>query len=140
MICLKKNCIFDLINGTDGSRPIASYDSIDSSTKSFCYVNPKIGSGVSVTYNNKQISNSTTVNINEKGVYGLSFTSFIDPEQQPLKEIVINWGDGSTQVITGQDSHPSVNNPHIFYHYYRQTEPKTIQITISDNWDKSATR
>jgi hypothetical protein len=69
--------------------------------------------------------------------YRLEFTSAVDKDHQPLKQLVINWGDGYNQVITDQDSRPSSNNPHIFYHYY-STDIKPLRITIKayDNWGR----
>jgi hypothetical protein len=119
-------------------RPVADFNSLVNAKNSFCYVNPVIGTSTIVTYNNKTVANSNVVTVSEKGIYGLQFTSIIDPEQQPLKQIKIDWDDGSTQIITGQDSHPSAANPHIFYHYYKQTGTRTIHITITDNWDEVA--
>ena len=73
-------------------------------------------------------------------MFGLKFTTTIDPEQQPLKEITIDWGDGSIQTISGQDSHPSADNPHVFYHFYQKTGDMTIKISIKDNWGVAATK
>ena len=102
---------------------MASFSSVDNSRDSFCYINPSIGE-ISITHD-------------EKGIYGIEFTTKIDPEQQPLKEIYIDWGDGFTQTITGQNSHPSVDDPHVFYHYYRKTPTGKIKIEIKDNWGKT---
>jgi hypothetical protein len=70
--------------------------------------------------------------ITQKGRYRLEFNSKVDPEQQPLSNIEINWGDGNIQTITGQDEHPT--DPHVFYHYYSQTGSTVLKITIKDNW------
>ncbi len=103
-------------------RPVASYDSTSASRDSFCYVKPSIGN----------VSGSN----DKQGIYKLQFTTYVDPEQQPLEEIYIDWGDGFTQTITGQDNRPSIDNPHIFYHYYRQKASGQIIIKIRDNWGK----
>ena len=75
-------------------------------------------------------------NVEQRGVYELRFTTTINPEQLPLKEIYIDWGDSTYQVISGQDSKPSADNPHIIYHYYNATGAKMIKITATDNWGK----
>jgi hypothetical protein len=117
---------------------LAYFCNASSSADSFCYVNPKI-SGVSAFPADQTISGSGIT----KGIWGLKFNTTIDPEQQPLKEIKINWEGNdsatSTQVITGQDSHPSLSDPHIFYHYYQTTASRTIKITITDNWGHTST-
>jgi len=68
------------------------------------------------------------------GVYRFSFTSTIDKEQQPLKLIYIDWGDGNQQVISGQDSHSDPANPHSIYHFYKKGDMVKISIAIYDNW------
>jgi len=75
-----------------------------------------------------------TFQIPSKGVYRLEFNSDVDSEQQPLKKVVIDWGDGNTQTITGEDEHPNIANPHVFYHYYGSSGAKQIKIKITDNW------
>lgn len=72
--------------------------------------------------------------INNNGLYKLSFNTLIDKEQQPLKQIVIDWGDG-IQVVTGLDNKPVKDLPHDFYHFYLKGSYK-IQIKIFDNWGK----
>jgi len=104
---------------------------------SFCAVWPEV-SNVKAYYGNTNnralISSGNNLIITTRGVYRLEFNSKVDSEQQPLKEIVINWGDGTKQVITGQDHRPSASNPHVFYHYYSQPGTKILNITIYDNW------
>jgi len=104
----------------NGSRPVADYSNINASHNSFCYIEPSIGN---ISVENKQ------------NIYGLKFTTFVDSEQQPLKEIYIDWGDGFAQTITGQNNRPSASNPHIFYHYYKEKATGDINIKIKDNWD-----
>ncbi|MFA5131482.1 MAG: hypothetical protein WC467_03580 [Patescibacteria group bacterium] len=119
----------------NGVRPVASYNSVSESAASFCAIKPRIGSDIKIKYKGQVVANGSTFTINEKGIYSLEFTTMIDPEQQPLKSIYIYWGDGTTQVITGQDSRSSAANPHIFYHYYKSTGPVTnFGIKILDNW------
>lgn len=69
----------------------------------------------------------------QAGIYKLTFNTEVDPEQQPLNRIEINWGDNNYQVISNQDHRPFDNRPHIIYHYYR---PGQYQIGLKafDNW------
>ncbi|QQG52228.1 MAG: hypothetical protein HY931_02690 [Candidatus Falkowbacteria bacterium] len=84
--------------------------------------------------------------VSASGVYSLEFNTTVNPEQQPLKMIYINWGDGSKQAITGQDQRSDSNNPHVFYHYYGLNEFKQpygnlngqIIVNIWDNWDNKS--
>lgn len=101
--------------------------SITTISSSFCSVKPSIG--------NLSLNNQVSPAVLTKGIYGLKFTTMLDPEQEPLKEIYIEWGDNTRQTITGQDSHPSVDNPHLFYHYYKGATKGIINITIKDNWN-----
>jgi len=73
--------------------------------------------------------------IPESGLYALSFTSTIDKEQEPLRQIVIAWNDDSIQAITGQDSRPQASQPHTFYHYFSKGDAYNIQVKVFDNWD-----
>lgn len=117
----------------NNKRPEAVYGPAASSTaayNSMCYVSPGIGN---ISLNNQAAS----AKVSTKGVYGLRFTTVIDPEQQPLKEIYIDWGDGFVQLFTGQESHPSASNPHVFYHYYKESPTGNIIIEIKDNWGTS---
>ncbi len=67
--------------------------------------------------------------------YRLEFNTAVDKDRQPLKQIMIDWGDGNKQVVTDQDSRPSANNPHVFYHYYSgDRSPLDIVIKAYDNW------
>ena len=71
------------------------------------------------------------------GYYTLKFNSFVDAEQQPMKEIRIKWGDGNMDIISNQDNHPST--PHIISHNYGYSsgvvaKEKQIKIRMIDNW------
>jgi len=75
--------------------------------------------------------------INEDGRYDLKFNSIIDPEQLPLYDIKIDWGDGSKKVITDQDHRPEEDFPHVISHNYVNIEDEKtmeIKIRINDNW------
>ena len=106
---------------------------IDSSLSSFCPIYPKV-THVNLKLNGASLGSASPYDLPQRGIYSLEFNSEIDKEQQPLKEIYIDWGDGSDQVITGQDARPSGLTPHSFYHYYNQSGPKNIQIKVTDNW------
>ncbi|MEI6529545.1 MAG: hypothetical protein WCN88_04075 [Candidatus Falkowbacteria bacterium] len=120
------------------SRPVDTYATTPAGiVNNFCAINPKIGSRVVVKYNNQVIATTSSFFIPKKGVYSLEFNTIIDAEQQPLKDIYIKWGaNESDQLITGQDSRPNQDSPHVFYHYYKNTGNNTITIKIHDNWDK----
>jgi len=101
------------------------------STTSSLAIKPSISN---VKWNNVPILSSAvtkTVNISDKGLYRLEFTTKVNKEQQPLKEIYIKWGDGREQVVKGRDDSAS---PHVFYHYYSSTGTKQLEIEITDNW------
>ena len=75
--------------------------------------------------------------INEEGSYDLKFNSIIDPEQLPLYNIKIDWGDGSKKVITDQDHRPEEDFPHVISHNYigiQEDKKVEIKIRINDNW------
>ena len=75
--------------------------------------------------------------INEDGRYDLRFNSIIDPEQLPLYNIKIDWGDGENSVITDQDHRPGTRFPHVISHTYigiENEETMEIKIRIIDNW------
>ena len=118
---------------TNNIRPTVSYNGA-ASNSSFCAVFPDI-ENMKLKFNNTLVGSSNPFNILKKGIYTLEFNTKVDIEQQPLKNIYIDWGDDSKQIITGQDYKPSEDNPHVFYHFYRDIGEKTISITIWDNWD-----
>ncbi len=85
------------------------------------------GQGVSFTPKNK------TIKIEKSGVYQLSFNTKVDEEQQPLRQIIINWGDGS-QVITGVDHKPETSDPHTVSHFYLEGDYNDFNVSVFDNW------
>ncbi len=132
--------IYDFSKGADrpgqcsgNIRPDDDY-AVTANSESFCAVYPKIENTV-LKYNNQVIDNTNPFYIPKKGIYQLEFNTEINVEQQPLKNIYIDWGDGSKQMITGQDYRPSLANPHIFYHYYKETGSHMIGNMVWDNWD-----
>ena len=112
----------------DNSEPINCKDNVRTNPDLFCNVWP------TVTLVNPADGHISAPN---GGVYKLTFTTQIDKEQQPLKQIVIDWGDGNIQTIIGEDSRPSASDPHVFYHYYLKKDAGYgIQIKVIDNWEK----
>ena len=81
----------------------------------------------------KMAINTGNVNIEEAGLYQLSFNSIIDSEQQPMKQIIIDWGD-SIQVVTSLDNKPEDGTPHNFYHFYLKGPNRHLEIKVIDNW------
>lgn len=132
---------FDIVEGigpcSNNVRPKIS--DINTASSSFCYVQPTVSNVIMKTADGSAAisQNGLTFTVPQKGVYRLEFTSTIDSEQQPLKEIYIDWGDGSAQVIRGQDNKSDKNDPHVFYHYYKKPLTATLNIRVSDNWNKS---
>ena len=96
---------------------------------------PKINN---VKFNGISVISDGLINVPEKNLYRLEFNTIIDKEQQPLREIYIDWGDGNSQVIKGEDNRSDALRPHLVYHYYSSTGQKKITIEIKDNWDKKA--
>ena len=150
---VKKYADFTLSNGTyinssnsdwlspTTTCPVAGRAS--TSPASFCIVRPKIdnveirlvGNPSAITLSN---SNNYTFNATTSGLYKLSFNSVVDSEQQPLKQIIIDWNDDAgVQIMTGLDHKPNKPMPHEFFHYYLGGGTKRIGITILDNWDSS---
>jgi hypothetical protein len=96
-------------------------------------VYPKINN-FSLKFNGENVARSNNkFNVASPGIYILEFNTTIDPEQQPLKEIFINWGD-SKQTLVNLDHKPNINDPHRIYHYYGNPELKTIEVKVYDNW------
>lgn len=136
-------------DGTSGSYSIKQCLSRPADNKDFdpdsdfCAIYPKInnvylyrGNGTGPALTPINLANGEW-NIGP-GYYTLKFNSFIDPEQQPMKELRIDWGDGNMDIISNQDNHPST--PHVISHNYGYTSgvnatSKKIKIKVTDNWD-----
>jgi hypothetical protein len=84
-----------------------------------------------------RLGSETATSTVSAGIYVLKFNTNVSPEQQPLRMIYIDWGDGSRQAFTGQDNRQDANNPHAFYHYYSTRQTPEITIRAWDNWDNS---
>ncbi|MFA5109130.1 MAG: hypothetical protein WC458_01115 [Patescibacteria group bacterium] len=103
-------------------------------SNAFCAVKPQLGN---IKRNGLPVPASGQIAVSASGVYTLTFNTKIDKEQQPLKQIIINWGDGDIQLITGEDGRPLASEPHTFYHYYvKKATGYSISISIVDNWDQ----
>jgi hypothetical protein len=103
-----------------------------SSSASFCEVFPTVFN-VSLYYGDST-TKFTSSSIKQTGLYRLEFNTSVDPEQEPMKSIYIDWGDGHTQTITDQNDHPLARAPHIFYHWYSAQTATIPKIKIYDNW------
>ena len=98
---------------------------------SFCKVLPSV-SNVKIKLDDTIKTFSGDNIVTNGDLYNLEFNSFIDVEQQPLKQIIIDWGD-STQIITNTDSKSKTEDPHKVYHYYTAGSHH-IEIKVIDNW------
>lgn len=105
----------------------------DSSYNTYwCGVQPKISN---VKIDGQSVTSPSVVI--KQGIHELTFNSIIDPDQQPLKDLVISWGDGSLQTLVNEDSQSDPNNPYKIYHYFANDIPHNsidIRIKVSDNW------
>ena len=111
--------------------------------------------GVAPAVTNAGITSPASASVDNTGFVTLSFNSIVDFNQLPLKRIKVDWGDGSTSVVSGirmQDK-PNINEPHQFFHLYSYWDLKgkealpsvncanprtcevTIRIQIQDNWN-----
>jgi hypothetical protein len=75
-----------------------------------------------------------TIQIDNPGIYTLTFNTIIDKEQQPLRDLFITWGDGEYQNLVNQNHHPDSTQPHTVYHYYKNAGSYNLKIRITDNW------
>jgi hypothetical protein len=121
----------------------------DTHPASFCKVQPAISNVIIKRVVNKNkledvaVSNGEAT-ITKNGLYKLSFNTEVNSEQQPLKQIVVDWdsaniSNSDVQIITGVDNKP--NTPHELYHYYlAENSKKIVEIRIMDNWNMEACR
>lgn len=118
-------------------KDVTSFDKSCGNPRKNCLIYPEIkNQKITRVYDSlKMESVGGEIAIDQAGLYQLSFNSIIDKEQQPMKQIVIDWGDGSTQIVTGLDNRPEVDAPHNFYHFYLKNPKIHIEIKIIDNWD-----
>jgi len=100
---------------------------------SFCVVWPTV-SNVKMTFGLQDVTGNGGFTATSGGLYQLEFNSSVDVEQQPLKQIVINWGDNNIQIINNLDNKPQAGIPHRFYHYYPAGTYK-VEVKVIDNWE-----
>lgn len=115
----------------------------------YCFIQPRIES--------IKLNGLDSAVVEENGVIKLSFNTIVDPDQTPIKEYSIGWGDGSTTTVSGLNlrSRTNSNNPFELYHYYDywQTVSKNdkckninddckfnVSISVKDNWNKTASK
>jgi hypothetical protein len=69
---------------------------------------------------NINLNDSPSTNIHGSGFVNVTFNSQVDPEQSPLAEYTIDWGDGESLDVSGADmnSRPLGTPPHSAYHSY----------------------
>ncbi|MFA6391707.1 MAG: PA14 domain-containing protein [Patescibacteria group bacterium] len=122
------NMVLCNLNGT-GPRPIWPGPETD-----YCAILPKVSN---------ILVNGTTgdVVMNGGGSVTLSFTSFVDAEQEELKNIIVDWGDGSTPTSIVWNGAPKSDpsQPHLFSHTYDDVVGPgageyQIEIMLKDNW------
>jgi len=87
---------------------------------------------------------SNTVKLGpDGGKVKLSFNTLVDSQQEPLKKIYIDWGDGTTidAVPFGYKAKSDPANPHVYTHSYASrvcSNPDDcrykIRILVEDNW------
>jgi len=107
----------------------------DAQASEYCGVRPTVSNvaidGRTYAYDNYEISSGQMVE--------LTFNSVVDPQQLPLKQIEINWGDGDKT----PDDWDSSAGEHIYNHAYTCTSDDfpvdgycnfIIDITLVDNW------
>ena len=126
-------------NGDGSARPDALGDD-----EEYCGVYPTVSS---ITVDDLSGSDGEYYDINNGQTVTLKFTTNVDNEQQPLKDIYIDWGDGTEPRTINWDAAPTT---HIFTHAYGCTPDNGARyqtdadgqvcyfkpkITIQDNWD-----
>jgi len=101
----------------------------------WCGVKPEINN-VKIDGNSLRKIVQDNISLNP-GIHVLTFNTTIDSDQQPLKDLVISWGDGSLQTLVNEDSRSDAANPHKIYHYFRnevKSNDINIRIKVADNW------
>ena len=75
---------------------------------------------VAPTVANINLNGSPTAYLYGRGFVNLTFNSQVDPEQTPLAEYTIDWGDGESLDVSGADmnARPLGTPPHSAYHAY----------------------
>jgi hypothetical protein len=120
---------YSLNNNVYVSSPVSGWTSFKGTAPSIF--------NLKVKFNDIQIDKNGKFNVPYSGFYSLEFNTKVDVNQQPLKQILVNWGDGSRQTITNVDDKPDNGNPHKLYHYYYKGD-WSVGVTIIDNWNQTA--
>lgn len=115
---------------------VRSTDPTSGAIKSFCPIFPvisnaavKLGGAIIQPVGGKIV-------VTKGNLYELEFNTLVDLEQQPLKQIIIDWGDGNLQVLSNLDNKPKAGVPHKVYHYYPvDAVGYSVKIKIIDNWE-----
>ncbi|HNW55832.1 MAG TPA: hypothetical protein PKN62_02015, partial [bacterium] len=127
-----------------GERPGDDADGNDNGGANYCYIAPVISS---VKLNGEPINNNDKVDFTSSlSTLNLIFNSTIDKNQKPLRNITIDWGDGTSYNHSGNFiDRPVGSSPHFFTHRYNclpgvdeGCQIDDILITITDNWGKSS--
>lgn len=124
----------DACNGDGSARP----DDLGGESE-YCGVYPTV---TGITLNDETGEVGEYLDISNGQTVTLKFTANLDGEQDPLRKIYIDWGDGTSPTISDWDAAPTT---HIFTHAYgcgpdngarfSGTECLfTPKITITDNW------
>lgn len=111
--------------------------------------------GVAPTITNAGITSPASGAIDNTGFVTLSFNSSANFNQLPLKRLKVDWGDGTTSVVSGirMQDRPNISEPHQFYHLYSYWDLKgkanlpsvncaagsatctvSIRVQVQDNW------
>jgi hypothetical protein len=116
-------------------------------TLDYCAIRPVVNN-ISWVQTGQQFDssspNNSAVVLDQRrgGVVKVQFNVNLDPEQVPLRSVVINWqaeNPDAKDIDTVDLSSPprsDPNNPYVFFHQYGpSTTPHTISISVRDNWD-----
>jgi len=104
-----------------------------SPASSFCKVSAVV-TNLKMTYGGVDAKlTGGNLTVENGNLYQLEFNSKVDVEQQPLKQIIIKWGNNDIQIVTNLDNKPQTGTPHKFYHYYSKGN-YPVSVKIIDNW------
>jgi len=98
--------------------------------------------GVAPKISNIKFNNFNTATVNGDGFVNLTFNSQINPDQMPLTEYRVDWGDGEETVVDGNMiSRSTISNTHSLTHafnYYdlknkKNNDPSKYPMLSCDN-------
>lgn len=123
-------------NTADGSRPVDS----EGDDSEYCGVFPSVDA---ISINGETSSSTGFYSIGNGQTVTLEFTAEVDGEQQPLNNIYIDWGDGTTPVNESWNAKPTT---HTYTHAYNCSQDNgaryksnhcefTPKIVLVDNWN-----